>query len=106
MAVTPNAPPVEFARKGANPTLMTLELIRGALRQAPGPMNRNRLLKSLSAWGHGTSRQALNAALRFLASNGVVVEGSKGLQYVPEAEGRMLETIQRKRSASRSSPRR
>jgi hypothetical protein len=96
--MTSPAPAVEFARKGANPTLMTIELIRGALRQASGPMSRNRLLESLSEWGHGTSRQALNAALRFLMADGVVIEGSKGLQYLSEAQGLMLETILRKRS--------
>lgn len=96
--MTLHAPPVEFARKGANPTLMTIELIRGALRQMHAPVSRNRLLELLSAWGHGTSRQSLNAALGLLMGDGLVMEGSKGLQWVPEAEGNIRDTILRKRT--------
>lgn len=96
--MTARAPAVEFARKGANPTLMTIELIRGALRQAPGPVSRNRLLESLSEWGHGTSRQSLNAALAFLMADGVVFEGSKGLQILSEAQGPLRELVLRKRT--------
>jgi hypothetical protein len=95
--VTAHAPVVEFARKGANPTLKTIELVRGALRGAGEPLSRNAMLGLLSEWGHGTSRQSLSAALGLLMLDGLVVEGSKGLQWVPEADGVIRETILRKR---------
>src|SRR5688572_20585428 len=91
------APPKPlFAKPGANPTLETIEYIRAALRLAGGPVSRNELLRRLTAWGHGTSRPSLNAALAFLGEAGAVVEGSKGLQWASPAQGSVLETIRRK----------
>lgn len=87
------APKPRFARPGANPTLATLEYIRSALRAADGPMSRNALLARLSSWGHSTTRQSLNAAIGFLAQDGSVAEGSKGLIWVPAASGPVLEAI-------------
>lgn len=87
-----------FAKPGANPTLETIEYIRAVLRMAHGPISRNELLRHLTAWGHGTSRPSLNAALGFLGEEGAVVEGSKGLQWVAPAQGSILETIRRKRA--------
>lgn len=96
MAVLQTVPRPVHARRGANPTLETLEYIRAILKRAPGPISRNEILRILSGAGHGTTRQALNAAIGFLAEDGGVVEGSKGLQWVYPAEGRILETIRRK----------
>ena len=93
-----SAPTPRFARKGANPTLETIEYIRAILETSAAPVSRNQVLATLSAWRHGTTRQSLNAAVGFLAADGSVVEGSKGLQWVPEAEGTILETIRRKRT--------
>lgn len=95
MLATPPKP--AFARPGANPTLETIEYIRAALRMAHGPISRNELRRHLTSWGHGTSGPSLNAALGFLAEEGAVVEGSKGLQWAAPAEGSMLTTIRRKR---------
>jgi hypothetical protein len=93
-------PPVpEFARPGANPTLQTIEFVRAVLQRARGPVSRNHILEQLRAWGHGTSRPSLNAALAFLVAEGAVVEGSKGLQWATPATGNILDTIRRKRSA-------
>lgn len=96
VAVSAKAPRPRFARPGANPTLATLEYIQGALRSADGPMSRNALLLQLAAWGHSTTRQSLNAALAFLAEDGRVAEGSKGLIWVPPAAGRLREAIRRR----------
>lgn len=93
-------PAPSHASRGANPTLETLEYIRLVLKRAPGPISRNEILRILSRAGHGTTRQALNAALGFLGEDGSVVEGSKGLQWVYPAEGRILETIRRKTRSS------
>lgn len=96
MLETPPEP--EFARPGANPTLQTIEFVRAVLRQAHGPVSRNHILEQLRVWGHGTSRPSLNAALAFLAHEGAVVEGSKGLQWAAQAKTSILDTIRRKRS--------
>lgn len=90
-------PRLEFARAGANPTLATIEYVRAALRESDGPISRNRLMEILSNWGHSTTRQSLNAALRFLGESGQVAEGSKGLIWVPTATGAIREAILRGR---------
>lgn len=97
LMLRPTAPRLEFARPGANPTLATIELVRAALQRADGPVSRNELLEILAGWRHATTRQSLNVALRFLGSQGSVAEGSKGLIWVPEAKGQLLEAILRGR---------
>lgn len=94
MAQSAHAPHTEFARRGANPTLETIEYIQSALREAEAPISRNHLLGILCRWGHSTSRQSLNAAIAFLGANGSVAEGSKGLIWVPPASPRLLEIVQ------------
>lgn len=89
------APTPRFARRGANPTLATLELVRSALKSADGPISRNAILARLAEWGHATTRQSLNAAIGFLADDGSVAEGSKGLLWVPHAQGKILAAIRR-----------
>ena len=91
-------PKPEFARPGANPTLRSIELVRAILQRARGPVSRNHILSQLRDWGHGMSRPSLNAALSFLAAEGALVEGSKGLQWATPAAGSMLDTIRRKRA--------
>jgi hypothetical protein len=97
MATKPRAPQPEFASPGANPTLETIEYIRVILRQAEMPISRNQILRELSSWNHATTRKSLNAALEFLSADGNVAEGSKGLIWVPEASGTLLEAIRRGR---------
>lgn len=84
-----------FAKRGANPTLETLEYVGEALRSADGPISRNRLLEVLRKWGHSTSRQSLNAALGFYGDMAMVAEGSKGIIWVPEASDALLEAIRK-----------
>lgn len=84
---------LEFARPGANPTLQSIEYVRAILRSAEEPISRNEILRVLSDWSHSMTRQSLNAALRFLAADGSVAEGSKGLIWVPEASPRLVSTI-------------
>ena len=93
MATRAKAPAPKFAKPGANPTLETIEYIREALRAGDAPLSRNRLLAVLATWGHSTNRQSLNAAVAFLADQGAVAEGSKGLVWVPEASEALLEAI-------------
>jgi hypothetical protein len=93
MAQAARPPSLEFSRPGANPTLGTIEFIRAALRAKGEPMSRNELLEQLADWGHSTSRQSLNAALAFLASDGSIAEGSKGILWVPPASAQLREII-------------
>jgi hypothetical protein len=93
MAISARAPRPVFSRPRANPTLETIEYIRSALQGSDGPVSRNRLLDQLAEWGHSTSRQSLNAAVAFLAADGNVVEGSKGILWVPPASAQLREII-------------
>ncbi len=93
MATTTHPPRLEFARKGANPTLEMIEYVRGALRLAGEPVSRNALLETLAHWGHSTNRPTLNAVLGFLADEGCIVEGSKGIQWVPQASEGLARSI-------------
>jgi hypothetical protein len=86
-------PRPEFARPGANPTLESIEYVRAILRGAEEPVSRNDILRTLSDWSHSMTRQSLNAALNFLASDGSVAEGSKGLIWVPSASPALAEAI-------------
>jgi len=79
-------PSLEFARHGANPTL---EYVRAILRTSEEPVSRNEILRILAGWSHSMGRQSLNAALEFLAADGTIAEGSKGLIWVPEASPRL-----------------
>ena len=84
-----------FAKRGANPTLQTLEYVRKALRSADGPISRNRLLEVLRTWGHSTSRQSLNAAIEFYGDMAMIAEGSKGLIWVPEMSDALWEATRK-----------
>ena len=92
-----DAPQLEFARPGANPTLESIEYIRAVLRRAEEPISRNRVLHVLAAWSHSMSRQSLNAVIDFLAADGSVAEGSKGLIWVPEASPKLAAAISKAR---------
>jgi len=97
MATRSRPPPLEFASPGANPTLETIEYVRAILRQTDVPISRNQILRELASWNHSTTRKSLNATLDFLGADGNVAEGSKGLIWVPEATGSLLETIRQGR---------
>lgn len=92
------APAPKFAKPGANPTLQSIEFVRAALMAAEVPISRNVLLAQLKLWGHSMTRQSLNAALGFLAADGSIVEGGKGLAWVRPATGSTREAILRGRS--------
>ena len=87
------APSLEYAKPGANPTLQSIEYVRAILRSAEEPISRNDILRALSAWSHSMSRQSLNAVLRFLAADGTIAEGSKGLIWVPRSSPSLMAAI-------------
>src|SRR5437899_10323225 len=95
MAQIAKGPRPRYARKGANPTLETIEYVLSALQKSDGPISRNRILATLARWGHSTTRPSLNAALAFLGDEGMVAEGSKGLVWVPEASPPLAEAIRK-----------
>ncbi|TLZ52286.1 MAG: hypothetical protein E6K18_03140 [Methanobacteriota archaeon] len=92
-----SVPKPVFARQGANPTLETIEYIRKALQSADEPVSRNGLMRTLRRWGHSTTRQGLNAVLRFFGDLGMVAEGSKGLIWVPEMSDALWEATRKGR---------
>ena len=92
-----HAPQLEFARPGANPTLETIEYVRAVLRHAEAPISRNKVLLILAAWSHSMSRPSLNAVIAFLAADGSVAEGSKGLIWVPEASPKLADMLTKTR---------
>jgi len=61
--------------------LSTVEHVRALLERSSVPVSRNWLLAQLAQSGHMTTRPRLNRALVFFESLGVVVEGSKGVQW-------------------------
>lgn len=91
-------PEPKHARRGANPTLATLEYVLAALQKSEEPISRNRLLAVLADWGHATTRQSLNAALAFFGDQGMVAEGSKGLIWVPQASPQLSEVVRKGRT--------
>ena len=91
------APSLEYARPGANPTLESIEYVRAILRSAEEPISRNEILRTLAAWSHSMSRQSLNAVLHFLAADGTIAEGSKGLIWVPLANPNLMTAISKGR---------
>src|SRR2546428_3797942 len=93
MAQIAKGPRPKYARKGANPTLETIEYVLGALQKSDGPISRNRILATLARWGHSTTRPSLNAALAFLGGGWMVAGGRKGRIWVPEASPQPLRAI-------------
>lgn len=98
MPILSHAPEPKFAKPGANPGLAKVEAIREILRKSKMPISRNQILAELKNWGMGMNRPSLIAALEFLGSEGQIIEGRQGLEWVPAAKGRALETILRKRT--------
>ena len=98
MKSMPRPPELQFARHGANPTLESIEYVRSILREAEEPLSRNDILRVLAYWSHSMARQSLNAAINFLAADGSVAEGSKGLIWVPEAPPELAGAIRKARS--------
>lgn len=88
----------KYARRGANPTLATMEYVLAVLQKSEEPISRNRLLAVLADWGHSTTRQSLNAALAFFGDQGMIAEGSKGLIWVPEASPELIEVMRKGRT--------
>jgi len=61
--------------------LRTVEAVKVILEKAAVPVSRNWILEQLRKQGHSTVRQRLNRALSFFLDLGLVVEGSKGVQW-------------------------
>jgi hypothetical protein len=61
-------------------------------------VSRYDILRILASWSHSMTRQSLNAAIKFLAADGSVAEGSKGLIWVPQASPELVAVILKGRS--------
>jgi hypothetical protein len=97
MAAQSRSPPPQFASRGANPTLETIEYVRHILKTSDQPVSRNKILRVLSDWGHSTNRGSVNAVIQFLGADGNVAEGSKGLIWVPDASPALAREIDARR---------
>lgn len=93
MSISARPPELEFARPGANPTLESIEYVRAIFKEAEIPISRNHVLRVLAGWGHSMTRQSLNSIVEFLGAEGAIVEGEKGLVWVPNATGKIAEAI-------------
>lgn len=84
-----------FLRPSANPTLESIDSVRTILRASPDPIDRFEILRILAMRSHSMTQAALNAALRFLASEGSVLEKSTGLVWVPVAFPELTGNVQK-----------
>lgn len=62
--------------------LRTVENVEAILRRARQPLSRTELLHRLRGRGHGTTRQRLNLALRFLVHLQVARTTARGIERV------------------------
>jgi hypothetical protein len=70
--------------------LSTAELVESLLKGAGIPVSRNWLLERLSTSGHQTTRPRLNRVLKHYFRLGLVVEGSKGVQWTHNMSPQLL----------------
>ena len=93
MPVVSPMPRLRFARRGANPTLETVELVRAALIAAAEPVSRNHILRTLAEWNHMTTRRSLNAVLGFFEAHKLIEEGPRGVLWLSGATPGMLQAL-------------
>ena len=74
--------------------LSTLSTVERVLRESGEPMSRNEILRRLTGLSRSTTRQKLNAILRYLDSHGLVAEASRGVQWVSYRNPKILAAIQ------------
>ena len=84
-----------FVHPSANPTLESIDCVRTILRASTDPIDRLEILSILAMRSHSMTQQGLNAALRFLAREGSVLENSTGLVWVPVAFPELTGNLQK-----------
>jgi len=70
--------------------LSTAETVQSFLEKAGVPVSRNWLLEQLGRTGHSTTRPRLNRVLNHFIGLGLVVEGSKGVQWTHNMSPQLL----------------
>jgi hypothetical protein len=73
--------------------LSTAELVESLLRDAGIPVSRNWLLDRLRRSGHATTRSRINRVLEHYFRLGLVVEGSKGVQWTHNMSPQLLHAL-------------
>lgn len=73
--------------------LGTAEFVQSLLVEEGVPVSRNWLLTRLKESGHSTSRPRLNRVLNHYLKLGLVVEGSKGIQWTHNLSPQLLHAI-------------
>ena len=77
--------------EGRGPTLAKINEVESILRDADGPLSVNEIIRRMKA--KEVDRKSVNLAVAHLARFGVVITGSKGVQWVPPASPQMLAAI-------------
>lgn len=73
--------PALSKRPAVDVNATTVLAVARLLKKAEEPVSRNWIRRQLSDAGHGTTPQRLNRAIDVLLQLGIVVEGSKGVQW-------------------------
>ncbi|MEA3201271.1 MAG: hypothetical protein QOE90_2699 [Thermoplasmata archaeon] len=77
--------------EGRGPTLAKIDEVESILRAADEPISVNEVMRRMKA--KAVDRRSVNLAIAHLARFGVVVTGSKGVQWVPPASPQLQRAI-------------
>ena len=84
-------------RNPVDVTLGTTEVVISLLKEVGDPVSRTWLLQKLRESGHTTTRARLNRVLSFCLDIGLVIEGSKGVQWTHTTDPRLVRTLTREK---------
>ena len=84
-------PPID----GHGPTLYTLQEVERVLREAGVPISLNEIKRRLPA--KSVKHDKIRLAVDYLDRLGLVIQGSKGVQWVPSASPKLAEAIRKGR---------
>jgi hypothetical protein len=77
--------------EGRGPTLATVNEVERILRRADGPLSLNEIKRRMRA--KAVQHSAVRATVDHLGRYGLVVEGSKGVMWVPPASPQLEKAI-------------
>lgn len=77
--------------EGRGPTLATVNEIERILRKARGPLSLNEVKRRMHA--KSVQHAAVRMAIDHLGRYGLIVEGSKGVMWVPPASPKLEEAV-------------
>ncbi len=83
------------------PGVETTANLRSALRRAEGSLTRDQILKMSEEWSPRPTRTLLAESIGILAVDGLIVEGNKGVKWVPNDTSMLLGMLQKTRKFDR-----